>query len=79
MERHIFGTSIMNKKRWRVKQNGLSNKDYCQHCLSYYCDPMYHLDTIANKKRLARRRAGLCEACGKVKKQCHCKSKEINK
>ena len=62
-----------NKKRWKTKQNGLSNSRYCHHCLSYDCDPMFFQDTIATKKRIERRKNGLCEACGKEK--CQCKSK----
>ncbi len=60
-------------KRWAKKLNGLSNKNYCQGCLSYNCDPMNREDSIANKKRLHRRRMALCEGCGKT--PCSCKNK----
>lgn len=61
------------KKRWPKKQNGLSNRNYCHYCLSYNCDP-FGPDSIANRKRLNRRKLGLCEACGK--KECSCKGKK---
>jgi hypothetical protein len=61
------------KKRLFKKQNGLSNKDYCHHCLSHYCNPMYYINSIANRKRINRRRLKLCEACGE--KICLCKNK----
>ncbi len=64
---------IKNKRRWLKKLNGLSNKDYCQGCLSYHCDPMSYVDSIANRKRMHRRRLGLCEGCGK--KECKCKNR----
>lgn len=63
------------KKRWPNKKNGLSRKNYCQGCLSFGCDPFLTPDTIAVRKRLARRKAGLCEGCGKNK----CSCKKINK
>ena len=59
------------KKRWNKKLNGLSNRDYCHHCLSHHCDSMLYIDSIANRKRLKRRSLKLCEACGK--KECECK------
>jgi len=36
---------------------------------------MFFQDTIATKKRMERRKNGLCEACGKEK--CQCKSKRL--
>ena len=63
-----------NKPRHKTKKNGLSNKDYCHHCLSYNCDPMYFMNTVATNKRLGRRRLNLCEGCGN--KDCKCKNKK---
>lgn len=67
----------MNKKRHIQKKNGLSNSNYCHHCLSYNFNSMFFQDTITTRKRLHRRRSGLCEACGK--RVCTCRSKEANK
>jgi hypothetical protein len=53
-----------NKPRHKIKKNGLSNKHYCQTCLSYNCNPLYSEDTIAVRKRLTRRKLNLCEASG---------------
>lgn len=65
------------KKRWITKRNGYIHKDYCQGCLSWYCDPMFSKNSIANNKRMKRRRLKLCEACGK--KECECKSRECKR
>lgn len=63
-----------NKPRHKIKKNGLSNKNYCHACLSYDCNPIFHVETIAVKKRLERRRNKLCEGCGN--KDCKCKNKK---
>lgn len=60
------------KKRWKTKLNG-HNRNYCQHCLCHHCDPMFFINSIANRKRLKRRELKLCESCGK--KECQCKNR----
>lgn len=73
MEQEKRDIVTKKSKRWAKKLNGLSNKNYCQACLSYNCYPMDGEDSIANKKRRYRRKMGLCEGCGKL--SCSCKNK----
>lgn len=65
---------MKQKKRHKFKKNGLPSGRYCQVCLSWGCNPMFALDTIATRKRMYRRRNNMCEGCGKI--VCSCKNKK---
>lgn len=73
---YLKGRNWKKGRRWERKLNG-NDRHYCQDCLSHDCNSSLFINSIANRKRLERRRNGLCEACGQ--KKCVCKSNEHRK
>jgi hypothetical protein len=71
---------MINAKRHKIKQNGVRTLDWCIYCMCLKCDPSGCFpNSIAYQKMRKRERNGQCIACGKLKAECSCRSKENKK
>jgi hypothetical protein len=65
-----------NKPRHKIKQNGAITSQWCSCCGYYNCDPMFAVDSFAQRKRDRRAKNKECIGCGKKLDKCSCKNKK---